>query len=300
MNEGETIWSQLERILLQAEHRVVIVAPFIKQAVFTAAIEAVPRAVTDIICVTRWSPAEVAAGVSDTEILKAAQEDGRVRVMLCHTLHAKLFVADDQCLVGSANLTGKATGRRQPANLEILVDVAATHPEVQRLLDRIRVTAVVATAEIAASIREQADLLRNERPVIVTGETDVLLDRWYPTTKRPDRLYPTYCGRSDLSSAVREGVLYDLAHLDVAPCLTEHEFNDAVRIRMHAMPDIQNLLKDGTLNSVQLQQVIAERTGVDTREAQRSAETIAAWLQHFDSFYTNVASWELRPGRELN
>ncbi|MET7400628.1 phospholipase D family protein [Dactylosporangium sp. NPDC005572] len=299
MSEAGRVWAQVENLLRPAEQRVVLVAPFIKLDVFEAAVRTVPRTVTDITCVTRWSVAEVAAGVSDTEILEAAQRDGRVAVLLCHTLHAKLFLADDRCLVGSANLTGRATGRVPQPNLEILVNVAASHPEVRHLLDRIQAMAIPATANIAASIREQADLLRKDRPMIVTGEADELPTRWYPTTRRPDRLYTAYRGRGDFSAAVREGIVYDLAHLDVAPGLDEPSFNEAVRLRLRSIQEIPGLLKDGILNSLELQEVIADHTGMDNREAQRATETIAAWLRYFDRFYTNVASWELRPGREL-
>jgi hypothetical protein len=299
MTEAGRVWAQVEELLRRAEQRVILVAPFIKLDVFEATLAVVPRRVIDVTCVTRWSVAEVAAGVSDTQIFQAAQQDGRVAVRLCHALHAKLFLADDQCLVGSANLTGKATGRVPEPNLEILVNVATTHPEVRHLLDRIDATAVAATDEVAATIQEQADLLRQDRPMIVTGETDVLPSRWYPITRRPDRLYTAYCGRGDLSAAVRKGIVYDLAHLDAAPGLDESTFNEAVRRRLRAIPEIQALLKDGVLNSLELQQLIADHTGMSRREAKRATETIAAWLRYFDRFYTNVASWELRPGREV-
>jgi len=203
-------------------------------------------------------------------------------------------------LVGSANLTGKATGRVPHENLEILVDVALAHPEVQHLLDRIAATAIPATPEIATSVREQANLLGlNDRAVFVTGEADQRPGHWYPTTRRPDRLFPAYRGRGDFSKAVREGIVYDLAHLDIAPGLSEQDFNQAVKMRLREMPEIQGLLSDGSLGNLELQQTISAQTGAAQREAQRAAENIAAWLKYFDRYYTNVASWELRPGREL-
>jgi hypothetical protein len=290
-------------VLSNASPRVVLVAPFVKIEVFEAVLAAVPKKVDEVLCVTRWSVAEVAAGVSDPEIINIAEQDGRTRIVLCHDLHAKLFLGDDRCLVGSANLTGKATGRIEPENIELLVEVPATHPEVQRLLSRIDATAVPATSELATRIRNQANLFKDsdsQQPFVV-AEEPAQSRHWYPATRAPGRLYPVYQGYdSEYPRDVLEGIVSDLTYLDLPPGLDESHFAIEIKARLHAMPEIQTLLSIGRLSSDDLQQVIAERAHVTKDEARRTAENIAAWLRYFDDVHTvPVGPWEIRRGREL-
>ena len=71
---------------------------------------------------TRWRLADLLAGVADLGVYDAAVAKG-AHLYLRYDLHAKLFVADDRCLVGSANVTDTALGWRSPENLELLVTV---------------------------------------------------------------------------------------------------------------------------------------------------------------------------------
>ncbi|OZV72161.1 hypothetical protein CA850_32615 [Micromonospora echinospora] len=295
----ERIWQQVRTLLNGATDHVRLIAPFIKLEVLRTVLAATPASVQRIDCVTRWSAAEVAAGVSDPEIIYLIQEDERLRVRLCHNLHAKLFLADTAGLVGSANLTRKAFGTTARHNLELLVEVDRDHPEVQHLLQRIDLTAVPATEEMAASVCEQAKLLQETEgaSIIVAGE-DVPSAAWYPVTRRPDHLYGAYTGKADASSAVRDGYVHDLAFLDVPLGLDEATFNEAVRQRLAAIHEVSRLLKGERLSNLDIQRSLSERIGLEDREARRVAETIAAWLKHFDHFYMNVATWELRPGQE--
>lgn len=294
----ERIWQQVRTLLHRATDHVHLIAPFIKLDVFQAVLAATPASVRQIDCVTRWSVAEVAAGVSDPEIVQLVNEDERLRVRLCHNLHAKLFLADTVGLVGSANLTRKAFGTTARHNLELLVEVDADHPEIQHLLQHIELIAVPATEAMALAIREQAKLLQEaESTIIVPGE-DVSPAAWYPVTRRPDRIYAAYLGKADASPAVREGYVHDLAFLGVPPGLDEAGFNDAVRQRLGAIPEVSRLLKGERLTNLDIQLSISRRVGLGQNEARRVAETIAEWLKYFDHFYMDVATWELRPGQE--
>ena len=64
MTRRDHIWQQIEQLLADAAREAILVAPFIKKETFQAALAAVPATVQHIRCVTRWSVAEVAAGVS--------------------------------------------------------------------------------------------------------------------------------------------------------------------------------------------------------------------------------------------
>nr|WP_239070562.1 MULTISPECIES: phospholipase D family protein [unclassified Streptomyces] len=283
-----------------ASNSVILIAPFIKKPIFEAAVDAIPASVETIRCVTRWTPAEVAAGVSDPEIMEVAERDKRVRVMLCPTLHAKIYAADDYCLIGSANLTGKATGRVPGANIELLIKVATAHPEVQRVLGHVESIARSASLELAAIVRRQANLLEE------TGAASSVPDveskaaaLWYPNTRRPENLYALYNGRGSFAAAVEAGIIEDLALLDIPAGLDESDFHAAVRSRLGEIPELQRLQAGHNLSSTELQKAIAERSGASEGLARRRTENIAAWLQYFDRYYTEVDTWALRPGREL-
>ncbi|OKJ72392.1 hypothetical protein AMK30_20690 [Streptomyces sp. CB02460] len=279
-----------------AAEEVVIIAPFIKKAIFEETIAAVPSSVQKITCVTRWTPAEVAAGVSDPEIIEAAESDDRLSIALCPSLHAKLYRADGRCLVGSANLTGKATGRVPNANVELLLEVPTDHPEVQRVLDQVNARSTIATPHTAALVREQAELLRSSR--VTPPSEDEAAPYWFPETRRPANVYALYSGRQSFTSLVEAGIVRDLAMLDVPAGLPEDAFNAEVQARLHTIPELSQLTTKQRLSNIELQQAITDRTGESVEQARRTAETLAAWLLHFGHYYTEVGSWELRPGIE--
>lgn len=300
---NDHIWRQIEQLLAGATRHVVLIAPFIKKEVFRAALGAIPPRVEEIRCVTRWSVAEVAAGVSDPEIAEIAEADGRARILLCHNLHAKLYIADDRCLHGSANLTGRATGRVPDANIELLLETDAGHPEVQRVLEAIETTCVPASVDLARQIREQADLLQtdDDAPKVLIAGQDRTLGHWLPETRNPERLYRVYTGRHrNIGGHVLAGVLRDLAHLDVPPGLSEQAFGEAALAGLRSMPEIRRLFQVGTLNMDDAKRELAASRACTEEQAQRAVETIAQWLNYFAEVHlVPVGPWEIRQGREI-
>ena len=89
-------------LCFDAQH-LVIAAPYIK-------VDALAKVLADIsptaslICVTRWNPHDLAAGVSDTECRTLVIERGG-SFRLHPSLHAKYYHIDNVILIGSANLT---------------------------------------------------------------------------------------------------------------------------------------------------------------------------------------------------
>ena len=99
----------------------VVVAPFIKVSAFRRLLIHLDPGVKPV-CITRWLPTELAAGVSDLEVFDAVMErDGLL--WLRQNLHAKYFRGDSFVLVGSANVTGAAMGWSTNSNLELLVPI---------------------------------------------------------------------------------------------------------------------------------------------------------------------------------
>ncbi|MFI8879509.1 phospholipase D family protein [Streptomyces sp. NPDC055243] len=300
MSEPGRIWKQIEELMEGAHGRVTLVAPFIKREVLTATLSALPNTVEEIECITRWIPEEVAAGVSDPEIIELIDEDRRLRIALCPSLHAKLYLTGERCLIGSANMTGKATGRAPNANIEILVEAPADHPEVVRVLAEITARTVEATPHMAELVRRQADLLKEHRPTASDQSREEAPQGWYPVTRRPEALYPYYCGSAQLGRSVEAAILRDLALLGMPAGLSETEFSDVIESRLREIPALQPLVAGDRLSNVELQQALQEQAGMTGEQARRTTETIAAWLRHFGRFYTDVGTWEIRHGQELS
>ena len=297
--EPPRVWGQVADLLGGAVEEIYLVAPFIKLEVFRRLVELIPASVQKITCVTRWSVPEIAAGVSDPEIIGLAAADARILIRLDHRLHAKLYMADTRCLVGSANLTQRATGLSKEANIEILIETSSSNPEVVDLLERLA-TAAPATPELAATLREQAELLRaDERAVLLAVDDRGIAARWLPTTRDPRKLYSMYRGRADVSLAVKADLVYDLAYLDPPTGLTETEFATHVAERLRALPWLDSLRRGGSIANTDLQTKISDEFDLDPDEARRAAETVAAWLRHFDDYYPRTTSWELTPGAQL-
>ncbi len=298
----EGIWAQLESILGGAQGPATIVAPFIKRRVFDRLLALTPA--TEIVCITRWSAIEVAAGVSDPEIFESAAVDGRARILLKHDLHAKLYVADARCLVGSANLTGKAVGWDPQSNVELLVEVGIDQPEVAALLATLLAASTPATAEQAAGVRAQAEaLLRTDwllaNPTQAgTGDAPI---PWCPLSRAPEMLYDFYSGRrQEATFGALDSAAYDLVHLDVAPGLDEAGFEEAVRQRLRSLPAVQAIVEQGRMRSSELEAALEDAR--DPEAAER-AMTLTRWIVHFmgDEFYTAPTDeFDIIRGRRLD
>ena len=154
---------------------VAIIAPFVKVDAFRSLLEVIPSGV-HVRCVTRWLPREIAAGVSDPEILNLLEERGDFRLSLVDRLHAKLYVAGNRCLAGSSNVTLAGLGEGvEDNNIEVLVETTSDDPAVVATLEEISEVERPATRRMAQAARRLADSL--SAPVTDLDDRDA---RWFP------------------------------------------------------------------------------------------------------------------------
>ena len=181
----------------------------------------------------------MATGVSDLEVLQVAKERGNTEVRLLDQLHAKLYVADDQCLVGSANLTASALGWSDRSNLELLISAKSTDSDVSLLLDRLE-TAVPATEEACLEIRKLAAAISplSFDEVDTEAPADAFHLPWMPRCAAPDRLYEIYKNPETTSvvDETRKDGLADLRDLLIHRDLSLTDFNAIVRNSLRLMP----------------------------------------------------------------
>ena len=224
------------RDLFRDASKALIVAPFIKIDALRSLLEAIPSNIP-LRCVTRWRPTEVAAGVSDPEILDMLQERGTYELLLVDRLHAKLYVADNRCLAGSANVTLSALGETTGAsNIEVLVETSIDDPSVSETLATIDTEATPATDLMAEAVRRLADALPSSDPF---ADAKV----WHPLSRRPEHAFRVYSERvSGYVTAADRLLIADVARADIPPGLNEQEFRRVVRDLLAALPIAATIL----------------------------------------------------------
>jgi hypothetical protein len=164
-------------LMASARREVVLIAPFIKEAVIRRLLEGVAPEV-QLQVVTRWRLDEIVAGVSDLGVWPVVRDHGG-RLLLLGNLHAKVYLADGAALVGSANLTSAALVGPDRGNLETLISTDRSHPTVVGIEAYIKARSTEATEDLHLALSEAA---AEATPQSVTDYY------WVPTFRHPTDL----------------------------------------------------------------------------------------------------------------
>ena len=165
-------------------------------------------------------------------------------LLLADRLHAKLYIGDQLCLAGSANVTLTGLGdSNHPANIEILVDAALDDPAVTAVLASIESDAIPATRSMADAVRRLADVLP-EVPSLPLNTA------WHPVSRHPELAHRLYGHppRGFVSAANRT-LLADIARSNVSPGLNERTSRQAIRELLRGIP-IATAILDSTKNAL--------------------------------------------------
>ena len=281
MVEGE----RLKALLAAARSRVVLCAPFMQARVVETLLSVVADDVM-VRMVTRWRAVEVAAGVSDLGVFEVANRRARTELFLLNDLHAKIFVADDHCLVGSANLTGSALGWSEFSNVELLVSVPIENEDVTVLLQQLEEAEPATFARLSEVEREAAALAVGSwidgSPV--TGEDRSRV--WLPKCAAPDRLFDIYNDPDTVRVAeeTRQDGLADLRDLGIRPGLSQERFVEAVSGALRRVPSISRILEEvpGVVrDSRGVELVAGGGTGVNRDDAALQWRIVRDWIRVF-------------------
>lgn len=287
--DGDTQGRRIRALFENTEDDVSIIAPFIKVDALRSLLEVFPSE-THLRCVTRWLPKEVAAGVSDPEILDVLEKRGNFSLSLVDTLHAKLYIAGDRCLVGSSNVTLAGLGEGGDSNnIEILVDTTIDASGVAETLEEISNTERPATRAIAQITRRLADSLSASAPSTATIEIS-----WYPISRRPQDAYLFYTQPpSGYTKAADRILLDDLAKANIQPGLEEDEFRSAIRSLLQTVPIAESFLEtteDTTLTFADTHSYFEEIAG-DQFSAKELWLAFVEWMAYF--FHDQVMRQEI-------
>lgn len=288
-----------------ARHDVLIVAPFIKVDALSRILACVADSVRKTI-VTRWRLAEVVSGVSDLAVFDVAT-DAHAKLHLCRELHAKLYVADDSCLVGSANVTNTALGWRSPANVELLVRTLRSDPRIAAFEKELFAQATFATKEHRDALQELVEAGDIGKVNFDEGEPNLASfpQSWVPRARNPEELYAAYVGKEDVSYGLFRGLKAELARVGIIDGLSKSAFyawiaeamsqTPIVRAVTGAIDSVGELTEDG-LSKI-LQETDAEED-VDVRDL---LEVLERWLTEFlpDRYETTRNSVKLIRRRRI-
>ncbi len=263
--DGDTQGSRIRALFENAEGGFAVIAPFIKVDALRSLLEVIPAG-SYLRCVSRWLPREIAAGVSDPEILELLEARGNFSLTLVDRLHAKLYIAGDRCLAGSANVTLAGLGETgDRGNIEVLVETTIDDPGIAATLEAIDRFERPATRSMAQTARRLADSLAE------TAASAGVDAPWFPGSRRPEQAYTFYAQPpSGFVGASDRVLLADLASSNLQPGLEEDEFRGAIRSLLAAIPLAETLLE------------ATEDTTLTRADASSWLETVAG-----DDFSTN-------------
>lgn len=259
----------------------IMCSPFAKVGVVERVLSAIPDGV-QISLYTRWRPDEVAAGVSDTDVLPAVRARGGI-VCLHDRLHAKYYRNEASALLGSANLTATALGWVPSSNLELLVDV--NRDVVERLEHQLALESVVATDEIARDVEEIAALLpRREVGSLCIAGMGGPPPEWVPKLRMPADLFLAYSiGSEALTATSAAAAAGDLEVLDIPPGLVRRQFESLVAHRLLAQTFIKRLESFLTRprRFGEVRDMISRALAFDRDEAEVIWQTTMRWMFEF-------------------
>lgn len=250
---NNTHGKRIRSLLETATKTTAVIAPFIKVSALQSLINAIPSNV-HIRCVTRWHPHDVAAGVSDPEILNILQNRGNFSLSLVDRLHAKIYIADDKCLAGSSNVTlaGLGEGHDNSNNIEVLIETSVNDTSIVETLEKINAFEREATSIMATTVRQLAEAL---------PPTEVPEKPWYPLSRIPEQAFQFYTEIPIKHvKASEHNLIADLARANIQPGLDEKTFRDEICSLLADMPTAKFLLEtpeDVTLRQADIQPQLA-------------------------------------------
>ncbi|MYD91732.1 MAG: hypothetical protein F4Y08_15600 [Caldilineaceae bacterium SB0662_bin_9] len=273
------MWSNagnLMTCLCANAHSLVIAAPYIKADALSRILTTL-SADASLMCVTKWTPRDIAVGASDVECRNLVLDFGG-SFRLHPSLHAKYYRIDDVTLIGSANLTSSALGWSKIPNLEILCRAGDDFdsPAFQREL-----------LKDARELSESEFLLWKTiaKVAINTVADDRLAPNfpytWRPATRDPKHLELSYHGRADLIASTDEqsAAQSDLRDLMMPSGLADVEFRNWATTCLLATPFTNSVLRlSGTTDVSDAHRSLAHTYDLSVTVARRDMETVQNWL----------------------
>lgn len=290
----------LEALCRSAENELVLVAPFVKARVVKRLLEDVDEFVK-VVCVTRWRPEEIAAGVSDLEVWDVIKSRPHSELWLRPDLHAKYYRVENECLIGSANLTETALGWSTSPNLELLVPESRSQDYLITFEEELFQEVIRVDESVFEAVKKVVDLIRSTKPepipelfeVTSLEEPATSRSQWVPITRTPEHLYKVYSGQvENLSTAAHQSAKRDLQVLEIPTGFSKDIFEAYVATALLQMPIIRQIdafvsepQRFGAVAALLHTLPCANTSGFDAKLAW---QTLMRWLMYFLPSHYNV------------
>ncbi len=299
LRPGDTLLA----LLSSATEPVFLIAPFIKQDAMARLLGAIPDDIP-VTCVTRWRPDEVAAGVSDLEVFDLIRARASGTLLLQPHLHAKLYRVGDRRLLGSANISGRALGWHEPANLEILLAVDGPNDALDLFEQNLFTTVMLASSQVRDAVALAADAIAATMPkstwnAVSSTQTVLSSSYWLPTCPRPDLLYRVYAGTIGDMLLANSRILgeNDLAFLEPPAGLSDrnfHAFIGAMLRQVRWIQDLDQLTTQGLTDTVAAATIAASLPPDHDFSPEALWNVTKDWLMHFfPNQYDRVPAGEM-------
>lgn len=272
-----TPWATLMANCRDAKE-VVIAAPYIKVGSLAPVLDRI-ASTANLVCVSRWTPQDVASGATDLECRALTIGRGG-KFLIHHRLHAKYYRFDERVLLGSANLTAAGMNQTAPGNLEILCP-----PPLQFNAGQFEAELL----EEAFPVTDEAFALWNQIAPIPPQfkknplDTEPKLEVWKPITRRPEYLWLAYKrqygeipSEQQRSLAKQEGNL-----LGIPPDMNEPEFHNWVKLAMLSSPFVKDVWDAWQQPNEISWETLSVRWGMTKRDAAQAIATTQFWIAHY-------------------
>lgn len=302
-NYGDCVTS----FLGAAEQDVLVIAPFMQAPTLANLLNNTRKSVNTKV-VTRWRPTDILSHVSDLDVFELT-ESKAIPLFLQQDLHAKIFIADDQCLVGSANVTDTALGWRTPPNLELLVPARRSSPEIENFLEHLLATSIQATRDHKIYLQKLLQELSGNPNIPISSTIDykstmaLLPFDWVPRTMNPEELYAVYLYdmKADVGRAALPNMRYELAQFDRIPGMSESAFQAWIASSILQTPIVAGVLAHidsrGSIGEDDIAKLLGDmKIDLDTRNPRDVLQVLQRWLSYFlnTRFETTAETIRLR------
>ncbi len=280
-------------LVKNASDRLIIAAPYMKRSAIRRMINVIPDTVSDLTCITRWLPEDIASGVCDLEIVDDVLSVQGGQLLVHPHLHAKYYSNGKETLVGSANLTSRGLGWHTPANIELLVALPSEFPGLENWESVLLNSAIQVTEKLCHQISHQADQFKRTGPIghspeVEEAGTPVSFVLWVPQCPVPEHLWTVYCGGGSdtMVSSAFNAAQDDLKALSPPQGLSEEMFTAYIAGILRQMPLIAEIekLSAAGLTDTGAQDFLSERLGRQNEGIEGCVQiwrTVKLWLIYF-------------------
>ena len=230
--DNATYGEQIRSLFESAKKEVQIIAPFIKTNALKSLLDVLPKTI-ELHCITRWRLEEVIAGVSDPEVYNTLESRGNSTLYLVDNLHAKIFIADHQCLAGSANVTlAGLGGNSNIENIEILLETTTSDQNITTTLAKISESKRQVTRSMMEDINQFVNISLDKKLFEVKSSS-----KWLPCSKKPKSAFKIYSNPSKKHMLNTDHILIaDLVKANLPFGLNESEFKAEICSLLLSIP----------------------------------------------------------------